>query len=335
MAALAGPIIGGIGGLISGLLPGGPTVTNQNQQSNGWQDVNSNANTYSNFNQQLQSLLESLSHTAGGGTSTSTSTPNLSPQTQALIDSLTKKYQNLTTPSLTGYEAQQTQGINRNADLQQQAIQQMMASRGLSSSPVSGTAAAGVDAQRFGAINNMQAGIPLLQNQLNRENLNSAAQFMGMIPHGTTTTGATTNVQDVINNQNQSQNTSGSNVGGQTNWTGSASGSNVNSTSSQQQKGSPAAGIAGLLAGLFSDERLKKDIKPIDKAVDKIMSLRPSSWKWKGGEVEDSGLLAQDVLKKLPELVDKTDDSGFMRVNYAGLIGTLVGAIQELAVEGR
>lgn len=337
-----------MGGL-AGLLPGGTTSGTQNQTNSGWTDQSSNQNTFSNFNQQLQSLLNSLTSTSGStgsaSSTSSTTNPNLSPQTQSLIDSLTKRYQNLTAPALTGYAAQQTQGINQNANLQQQAAAQMMASRGLSGSPAAGTTAANIDAQRFGAVTNMQEGLPVLQNQMNVANLGAAANFMNMIPHGTTTTGtsigSTTNQQDTTGQQTQDQTSTGSTVGGQTAWSGGTSGSTSTGSSTSQKGGSLSSGLAGaaggiasLLAGLFSDERLKKDIKPIDKALDKIMSLRPVGWKWRGGsELEDSGLLAQDVAKKLPELVDKTDTSGFLKVNYAGLIGTLVGAIQELATE--
>lgn len=344
-------------GYAAGALPGGPTNTGGTSNTLSTQNQVGSSNNSANFNQQLLSLLQTLSHTEGSGTNTSTTTPNLSPQTQALINSLTAKYQNLTTPSLTGYEAQQTQGFNRNADLQQQAAQQMMASRGLSTSPVAGTTAVSIDAQRFGNITRMQEGLPLLRDQLDVSHLGAAAQFMNMIPHGTTTTGASTNVADTTGLQTQNQ-TSG---GTSNNWGNTANSlvgtSGTNSTSTSQKLGSTSAGLAGAAGGIanllaslyagqqsnsagsrggsttFSDKRLKKDIKPIDKAVDKIMSLRPVSWKWKGGEVEDSGLLAQDLLHKLPELVDKTDSSGFLKVNYAGLIGTLVGAIQELATE--
>jgi hypothetical protein len=170
---------------------------------------------------------------------------------------------------------------------------------------------------------------------MNVSNLGAAAQFMNMIPHGSTTTGSTQS--DTTGSQVQSQN-SGGTANSWGNTANQATGTqNTNQSSTSQNQGSTsgglagaASGIAGLLGSLFSDQRLKKDIKPIDNAVDKIMSLRPSTWKWKGGEVEDSGLIAQDIEKKLPELIDNTDPSGFKRVNYAGLIGTLVGAIQEL-----
>lgn len=323
-------IIGAGAGLVSGLLDGGPTVTNSNQTTRGSSETNTNSSGNSSFEQWLKNFLESQTQTSGGTTSTSTTNPNLSPATQQLIDTLTAKYQNLTQPSLQGYAAQQTQSINRNADLQNQAVQSLMASRGLATSPVSGTAQAGVEAGRFGEINKMQAGLPLLQNQQNLTNLGAAANFMQMIPHGTTTTGGTQNTQNTSQTQNQTQGSGGNQFQNQWGYQGTNSSQNTEGTQSTQQKGSTAAGLTGLLAGLFSDERLKKEVKPIDKALEKISALRPSTWKWKGTEFEDTGLLAQDIAKVLPELVDRTDSSGYLKVNYAGLIGTLVGAVQEL-----
>jgi hypothetical protein len=339
-----GQIASGIGeGLLGGLagaLPGGATNTNGTQNTNTSQQTNTNSSSNSSFAQQLQSLLNSISSTTGSGTSTSTTTPNLNPQTQALIDSLTARYQSLTAPSLTGYAAQQTQGINRNAELAQQAAATNLAARGLSASPVAGTTANSIDAQRFGNITGMQEQLPVLQNQMNLSNLGAAAGFMNMIPHGATTTGSTTNQSDTTGTQSQTQGSTGQNFANNWGYSGTEGSQNTVSNNTSQKQGSAssaltgaAGGIATLLAGLFSDVRLKKEIKPIDNALDKIMSLRPVTWKWKGGEVEDAGLLAQDIAKKLPELIDTEDPSGFHKVNYAGLIGTLVGAIQDLATE--
>ncbi len=326
-------IIGGIGGLASGLLGEPPTTTNTSGNTTGTSETNSNQSSQSQFTQFLNSLLNSLSSTSGGTTNTSSTTPNLSPATQQLLDQLTGKYLQSTNPSLQGYQAQQTQGINRNSNLQSQAVDNIMASRGLSTSPVAGTAQANVQNSRIGQITGLNESLPLLQDQLNQSHLASAANFMNMIPHGTTTTGGTTNTQDTTGQQSTSQTSGGQQFNNQWGYQGNNYNQNSNQTSTTQQKGGLATGITGLLAGLFSDARLKKDIKPAEKAVDKLMKLHPVTWKWKGGDSEDSGFLAQDLLKSMPELVDKNDESGFLKVNYAGLISTLVGAVQELNAE--
>ncbi len=328
-------ILGGVGGLVAGLLPGGPTVTNTNQNTNTQSETNSNTSGNSSFEQWLQNFLETQAQRQASTTSTSTTNPNLSPATQQLINSLTQKYQQQTLPSLQGYQAQQTQGINRNADLQNQAVQSIMASRGLAASPVAATAQANTEAGRFGEINKMQAGIPLLQHQMDQGNLAAAANFMQMIPHGTTTTGGTTSDETSSQTQRQNQTSGGQQFNNTWGYQGTNQSQNSTGSQTTQQKGSTAAGLTGLLAGLFSDVRLKKDIKPIDRALEKISALRPSTWKWKGTEFEDTGLLAQDIGRVLPELLDKTDPSGYLKVNYAGLIGTLVGAVQELKQEAQ
>lgn len=325
-----GSIIKGVGGAAAGLLGGAPTTTTGNSTTNSDQSTNTNSSGNSSFEDWLKNFLTSQTNTQGGTATTSTTNPNLSPSTQKLIDQLTLRYSNLATPSLTSYGNQQTQAINRNADLQSTAVNNIMAARGLGTSPAAATAQAGVEANRFSDINSFMAQLPILQNQQNISNLNAASNFMQAIPHGTTTTGTTANTQETNQQQTQNQDTGGQQFQNQWGFQNTAGTSNTNSTQTQKQSGSAAGGIAGLLAGLFSDKRLKADIKPIDKALDKIASLSPSSWKWKGSEVEDSGLLAQDIQKVLPELIDTTDKSGYLKVNYAGLIGTLVGAVKEL-----
>jgi hypothetical protein len=335
VSPLTGGIIAGLGALAGGM--GTPsssnTIANSTQGNVGQTAGTSN----SSFTQQLQSLLSSLSHTQGSGTSTSTTTPNLSPQTQALINGLTMKYQSLTNPSMSGYAAGQTYGINRSADLQQQAAQQSMASRGLSTSPAAATTGAGIEANRFGNITQMQAGLPMLQNQLNLQNLGAASNFMQAIPHGTTTTGVTANTQDTSGLQTGLQNTTGTTTGA---TTGTSSGVSTNASNSSSQGsvggglGGAAGGLASILAqlygGQYSDERLKEDVKllPRDKAVERIMALRPVEWKWKGSNFKDKGLLAQDVAAVRPDLVEK--DGEYLKVNYTGIIGDLINAVQAL-----
>ena len=322
--------ISGVGGLVSGLLPGGPTTTNQNQTTSG----TTNQNT--DFTSLLNSLINTLqnttqqNNTSGAQQGTSSTAANLGPQQQQLLNQLTQKYSALTAPSLSGYAAQQTQGINKNSDIQSQAVNNIMASRGLATSPVSGTAQAGIEQGRVGQINQMQAGLPVLQNQLNTQNLGAASSFLQSTPGllGTTAT----NQGSTVGQQSQAGQTTGQTIQGQTSTgTQATTGTNNSTTagtSSTQQQGSAAGGIAGLLAGLFSDIRLKEEVKPIAKAVDKLMALRPSTWKWKGTQFEDQGVLAQDVARVLPELID--EEKGFLKVNYAGLIGTLVSAVQEM-----
>ena len=74
-------------------------------------------------------------------------------------------------------------------------------------------------------------------------------------------------------------------------------------------------GSSALMA--FSDEALKTDIK---STGEKVAGVPVKSWKWKGSGEPDVGVIAQDVERKHPEMVDKSHPSGYRRVNYGGLI---------------
>jgi len=81
-----------------------------------------------------------------------------------------------------------------------------------------------------------------------------------------------------------------------------------------------------------SDIRLKNIIKPIDNAVNKLLTLNPIIFSWKSDEnnKENLGLIAQDVEKVFPQIVDMQDDKiGTKGVRYTDLIPVLVKAIQE------
>ncbi len=331
-------LLAGLGGIAGGIPnPGsmqgsGTSTTN----TSGEQNTNYNNSNFTqgatNFNQ----LMDFLSSISG----TTTTTPNVSPQTQSYIDKLMASYGQLAKPvDLSGYQASQTQGINRQADLASQSANNIMASRGLSTSPAAATTALNIDTNRLNQITGLNQSLPMLQNQLTNQNLGAASGFLSQIPMGTTTT----NQQQ----QQQQQGTSGgtSNVQGSTSaGTGYASNqSSQNTVQNQNQRtssgggiGQAVGGIAGILASLFSDERLKEEIEPLhpNKAIDKIMKLNPVSWKWKGSEVEDTGLIAQDLKKVLPELVNENEE-GIHKVNYAALIGTLVSAVQGIHEEAR
>jgi hypothetical protein len=87
-----------------------------------------------------------------------------------------------------------------------------------------------------------------------------------------------------------------------------------------------------------SDERLKDLDGEITNAIDKISGLRAVYYTWKSDEAKKRkvGLIAQDVLKVLPEAVDKPEqeisEKGY--TNYLGLgmsdvVPLLVAAIKE------
>ena len=84
-----------------------------------------------------------------------------------------------------------------------------------------------------------------------------------------------------------------------------------------------------------SDARLKKDIKTIDNALEKIASLRGTNFRWinkENGDKLQVGVIAQEVEVVFPEVVT-TDDQGYKSVAYGKLVAPLIEAIKEQQVQ--
>ena len=81
-----------------------------------------------------------------------------------------------------------------------------------------------------------------------------------------------------------------------------------------------------------SDERLKQDIHDIRDGLSTINSIRPVTWAWKHNPSEkSSGVVAQQLQQQLPYLVN--DNQLKMSVNYNGLWGHAISAIQQLSAK--
>jgi hypothetical protein len=72
-----------------------------------------------------------------------------------------------------------------------------------------------------------------------------------------------------------------------------------------------------------------------DEATAKIRQLRGVTWEWREEAPEEAkqqpgmGVIAQDVERVFPQLVE-TDEQGYKRVEYSGLIAPLIEAVKEL-----
>jgi hypothetical protein len=85
-----------------------------------------------------------------------------------------------------------------------------------------------------------------------------------------------------------------------------------------------------------SDIRLKKDIAPLNNALNSVLSLNGVKFNWNIEEhpgmgfpnTRQIGLIAQDVEKVLPELVNNGPD-GYKSVDYSKITPVLVEAIKE------
>ena len=79
----------------------------------------------------------------------------------------------------------------------------------------------------------------------------------------------------------------------------------------------------------YSDITLKKNIEVIPNALDKVMQLRGVNFDRKDIETSrQSGVIAQEVEKVLPEVV-ATNDEGIKSVAYGNMVGLLIEAIKE------
>ena len=93
-----------------------------------------------------------------------------------------------------------------------------------------------------------------------------------------------------------------------------------------------------------SDAKLKKNIAPVENALEMVMKLKPSSYQFRVGEFGEMflpsgnhyGVIAQDLQKVFPELVSEqkfynSDKSSldYLAVNYQELTPVLIAAIQE------
>ena len=77
-----------------------------------------------------------------------------------------------------------------------------------------------------------------------------------------------------------------------------------------------------------SDRNLKEDITPIDNALGRLDLIDGTIYKLKGIPGNKLGVIAQDVRKAVPEVVNE-DNNGYLSVDYNGLVGLLISSVNE------
>jgi hypothetical protein len=84
----------------------------------------------------------------------------------------------------------------------------------------------------------------------------------------------------------------------------------------------------------YSDARVKENIETITDALTKVISLRGVTYTRKDSKDKSTkiGVIAQEVLKVLPEVVQQ-DDNGNYSVAYGNIVGILIESIKELKAE--
>jgi hypothetical protein len=84
-----------------------------------------------------------------------------------------------------------------------------------------------------------------------------------------------------------------------------------------------------------SDEKLKRDVRTIPRALEMCRMMRGVEFKWTDRDARGGyqmGVIAQEVERVYPSLVDRSD-GGFLGVDYAKLVGMLIEAVKELDCE--
>jgi hypothetical protein len=81
-----------------------------------------------------------------------------------------------------------------------------------------------------------------------------------------------------------------------------------------------------------SDQRLKENLMIIPNSLDKLMSVNGYTFNKIGSDTVESGVIAQEVERVLPEVIYdiQKNDGVYKGVNYNGLIPLLLEAIKEL-----
>ena len=87
----------------------------------------------------------------------------------------------------------------------------------------------------------------------------------------------------------------------------------------------------------YSSRRWKKNISPIENALEKVNKLRGVYFDWKDSGVHDIGMIAEEVGEVVPEVVGyEKNGRDANSLNYSGLVPLLVEAVKQhqKAIEG-
>ena len=94
--------------------------------------------------------------------------------------------------------------------------------------------------------------------------------------------------------------------------------------------------VGGAFTNSPSDRRLKRDIKPLEGALDSVLALRGVSFEWASGEIarrrpgRQTGFIADEVERVFPNWV-LTGPDGMKTIAYPGFEALVVEALRELA----
>jgi hypothetical protein len=87
--------------------------------------------------------------------------------------------------------------------------------------------------------------------------------------------------------------------------------------------------LSGVLSSCSSSRRYKEDIRPASFGLREVLQMQPVTFKWKGRDEHDFGLVAEDIAKINP-LFASYKDGRVEGVKYAQLTAILANAVKEL-----
>lgn len=92
----------------------------------------------------------------------------------------------------------------------------------------------------------------------------------------------------------------------------------------------PATGtLSATIFNSLSDLNYKTDVSKINNSIETLKNIDGVSFRWKETGHKSYGVIAQEVEKIIPEIVDINND--VKSVNYQALIGFLIEAVKELS----
>ena len=98
------------------------------------------------------------------------------------------------------------------------------------------------------------------------------------------------------------------------------------------QAGYLVSGSTSVTLANSSDERLKDNVTLIEEALHKVSQIRGVEFDWNDKQEiytgHDTGIIAQDVQKVLPEVIEERED-GYLAVKYEKMIPLLIEGIKE------
>ncbi len=79
---------------------------------------------------------------------------------------------------------------------------------------------------------------------------------------------------------------------------------------------------------MYSDQSLKNSVRPLTRTANRVLDLRPVTYRWNQSKLQDVGFLAQEVESVFPELVHTDAETDVKSVDYIRLIPYLVDALK-------